>query len=443
MTVFDRTQVDIALIGGIDFALVLLVVYFTASSIAGPVRAITAVAAEFAGRNQELAEAATAAAGGDLSRRVDMGAMIADRDMDSIKYVRRGDEIGALCASFQGLGRQQAALFEAFAQMTINMNEVLSQVVDASTQVNAGAVQIADAAESLSQGATQSAASLEEIGGSMAHIGNQARHNAEKAHHANRIAVETRKTVERGNSSMGEMVEAMGDINTSSRQIARIIKTIDDIAFQTNLLALNAAVEAARAGRHGKGFAVVAEEVRSLAARSAKAAQETAELIEASSSKVERGVDMAHQTAQALSDIVVGIGKAAQLVAEIAEASNEQARGVTEVGHGLEQIDDVTHRNTAHAEETSAAAGQLSSQARELRDMLCRFRLADQAVTTGKYALPREQNSPETPFADTADSAVHDSKYLSSDPWNHDRRNRPKEIRLDDDGDMFFKKNTP
>jgi methyl-accepting chemotaxis protein len=259
--------------------------------------------------------------------------------------------------------------------MSASLNEVIYELNSAAAQMDEGSSQIAGSSQSLSQGATEQAAAIEEITSTMTEIGSQTKTNAENAAQASLLATTAREAGQRGTHQMDEMVQSMEAISESSKEIGKIIKAIDDIAFQTNLLALNAAVEAARAGKHGKGFAVVAQEVRTLAARSAKAAQETAILIETAISKVESGNQIAERTATALSEINQGIIKMADLVGDISAASNEQAQGITQVSQGLSQIDTVTQQNTASAEQTSAAAVELSSQAASVRKILSRFRV--------------------------------------------------------------------
>ena len=271
-----------------------------------------------------------------------------------------------------------------------SMNDALGQVAEAVHQVTAGGDQIADASQSLSQGATEQAASLEEISSSMAEIGSQITANAENAGSANKLSSEAKVAAQSGSENMKQMVEAMKDISVSSQQIAKVNKVIDDIAFQTNLLALNAAVEAARAGVHGKGFAVVAGEVRNLASRSAKAAKETAEIIEESIGKVDKGLNVAENTSEAFKKILDGIVRVADLAGEIAAASNEQAQGIAQINQGLGQIDQVTQQNTAHAEETAAASEELSGQANQLQNLIRQFELRGQRHNqrTEEHSVP-------------------------------------------------------
>ena len=327
-----------------------------------------------------------------LSRPIRQGVALADDialgDFSQRLNLARKDEIGQLANALDRMAanlEEKARLAEVIAEGDLTqevqvasardqLGNALKIMVNGLRNMVSG-IQVADASQSLSQGATESAASLEEVTASMNEMTSQVRNSAENAGSANRLSSTAQQAAEKGNQQMVEMLAAMEEIERSGQDIGKIIKVIEEIAFQTNLLALNAAVEAARAGQHGKGFAVVAEEVRNLAARSAKAAEETTALIKGSVSLTGQGTLIAKQTAEALKEITTGTTEVSVLLEEIAAAANEQAQGINEVTSGLTQIDQVTQQNTASAEESAAAAEQLSGQAAQLREMLQRFTL--------------------------------------------------------------------
>jgi methyl-accepting chemotaxis protein len=270
-------------------------------------------------------------------------------------------------------------LGRALSVMHNHLKRLHSQMRVTGNHISLGAKQMADASQTLSNGAAQQASSLEKISDTISNVADHTKHNAENASLANEFTGEAHTIAKEGNQQMGELVEAMADINQSGQNISKIIKVIDEIAFQTNLLALNAAVEAARAGKHGKGFAVVAEEVRNLAARSAKAAKETAELIQNSADKAKNGAEIADRTSEALQRIVRGVGKVTELIAEIAVDSNDQAERIYQINREISQIDQITQSNTANAEETAATAEQLAGQTTYLEELLDSFKVDEES----------------------------------------------------------------
>jgi len=279
------------------------------------------------------------------------------------------------------------------------LSETMNEINEAAGQVEAGARQISDGGQALSQGTTEQASAIEQLNASIEEVAGETKRNASNANEANERALEVRSNAEVGNGQMTKMVTAMVDINESSKNISKIIKVIDDIAFQTNILALNAAVEAARAGQHGKGFAVVAEEVRTLAARSAEAAKETTGLIEGSIDKVANGTKIADETATSLVEILSEIEKVAGLVGNIARASNDQATEIAQITQGIEQVSTVVQTNSATAEESAAASEELSGQAEMLKQMVGAFKLKKKGSAHHPSAKPSVKKvvKPEAP----------------------------------------------
>jgi methyl-accepting chemotaxis protein len=237
-------------------------------------------------------------------------------------------------------------------------------------QIAAAAHQVSGSAQSLASGASEQAASLEETSASIEQMSGMTKRNADSANQAKDIAQVARHSADSSASSVAKLNTAMGDLKVSSSEVAKIVKTIDEIAFQTNILALNAAVEAARAGEAGAGFAVVAEEVRSLAQRSAQAAKETAGKIEAAVVKSEEGARISEEVSTSLGGIIEQVRKLDALITEIAHASSEQAQGIEQVNTAVSQMDKVTQANAAAAEESASAAEEMNAQTAELNALV-------------------------------------------------------------------------
>lgn len=273
----------------------------------------------------------------------------------------------------------------SFRNILLSMRHMKEELSGAMTQVNHSAQEVAMAsdhlsasAQSLSQGTTQQASSVEELAARVSEISQQAKTTATGALEARGKTHETGREVSLCNQKMQNLVEAMNRIQTSSEEIEKILKTIDDIAFQTNILALNAAVEAARAGTAGKGFAVVAEEVRNLAGKSAQAAQNTSVLIGNSTEAVHMGTEIAQNTADILMGVVKSIQSVVDAIDNIAAVSNEQSDAVSQVSEGINQISVVVQSNSANAQQSAAASEELSAEAACLKELVDQFTLAEQ-----------------------------------------------------------------
>ena len=277
------------------------------------------------------------------------------------------------------------SLLQSTRSLRDTMNVTLSQINESSDQVAMGANQVSAGAQALSQGATEQASSVEELAATISEISSAINNNAASAQDASNKSGIVKNHAAEGSKQMEEMLNAMNEISDSSKEIGKIVKTIEDIAFQTNILALNAAVEAARAGEAGKGFAVVAEEVRSLAAKSAAASGETAELIEESIERVNAGSKIADETAKAMEEISRVVQESEAIINGIAESSNYQATAVAQIEQAITQVSQVVQTNSATSEECAAASEELSNQAARMKEMLAIYNLGNGSAS-GSYS---------------------------------------------------------
>jgi len=313
-------------------AISILLSWLTAIGITRPLKGAVAVAG--------------AVAQGDLTQRIEVKSM---------------DEVGAL--------------MQALKDMNDSLFSIASEVRATTAGITTASQEIAQGNADLSQRTEEQASSLEETASSMEELTSTVRQNAENAKQANQLAANASDVAVKGGKVVGDVVETMASISTSSKKIVDIISVIEGIAFQTNILALNAAVEAARAGEQGRGFAVVAGEVRNLAQRSAAAAKEIKGLIDDSVDKVDSGSRQVDQAGQTMNEIVQAVKRVTDIMSEISAASMEQSSGIEQVNQAITQMDGVTQQNAALVEEATAAAMVMQEQAANLQSAMSVFKL--------------------------------------------------------------------
>ncbi|MCZ2405624.1 MAG: methyl-accepting chemotaxis protein [Burkholderiales bacterium] len=305
--------------------------------------------------------------------------------------VARSVAAGKLREPIEAQGRNEVAqLLLALKEMQGALARVVTHVRQGAQNVLGGSTEIAQGNMDLSNRTEAQAGALEETSAAMQELSGAVVHNADSAQQASTLAREASAVAERGGAVVGQVVDTMRAIHTSSRKIADIIGVIDGIAFQTNILALNAAVEAARAGEQGRGFAVVASEVRALAGRSAEAAREIKGLISSSVQRVEQGTELVDKAGATMQEVVQSIRRVTVLVGEISDASAEQRSGVAQIGEAIAHMDRVTQQNAALVEQIAAAATGLSTQAQELVQAVAVFQV-DAGAAVG---LPRPSDVP-------------------------------------------------
>ena len=267
-------------------------------------------------------------------------------------------------------------ILNSFMLFEESMAETIKGIQRVSDEVSSAAEQVASSSNELADGATNQASVVEELTATVAGVAEQVEKNSQSAKQISSRVGNLGEAISESNSKMQEMVASMNDINEASKEIDKIIATINEIASQTNLLALNASIEAARAGEAGKGFAVVANQVNLLADQSAKAAKESAVLIETSVRAVKKGMTIADETATQLEEVADSSKVITEEVTDIADTLGQQTVEIQQINEGIEQINDVVQTNSATSQECAAASEQMSSEAENLREMIRRFKVA-------------------------------------------------------------------
>ncbi len=330
--------------------------------------------------------------------------------------------VGLILTQFQA-----SAIQKVLHKNISSLQEVSEQVTEAATNITA-------TSQSLAEGSSEQAASIEETSASLEEMTSMTKRNADNAQKANDLAKQTRAAADKGAEDIQTMSTAMDAIKNSSDDIAKIIRTIDEIAFQTNILALNAAVEAARAGEAGMGFAVVADEVRNLAQRSAQAAKETASKIEGAIGNTSRGVELSSKVASTLNEIVSKAREMDELAAEVAGASREQTQGISQVNVAVGQMDKVTQGNAASAEESAASAEELNAQAISMKHTVNELAGLVGGTTTTASAGKSTGQTPSRKLSKTHSSTGGQnghSHHAAKSNGHSTATARPEEIPMD------------
>jgi len=296
-----------------------------------------------------------------IGRAIELAESVAAGNLTYRVEVESKDEVGRLIAALQ--------------RMVDSLHRIVSEVRNGADTIATAAKEVSQGNMDLSSRTEQQASSLEETASAMEQLTSAVKLSADSASQANKSAVSASTVASQGGEAVGQVINTMSSIATSSKRIVEIIGVIDGIAFQTNILALNAAVEAARAGEQGRGFAVVASEVRSLAQRSALAAKEIKVLIDASVNQVDEGSKMVEQAGVTMRQVVTSIKHVSDIVAEISASSREQSLGIEQVNTAILQMDDFTQRNASMVEQGTASSRSLQDQAKQLTDVVRAFAL--------------------------------------------------------------------
>jgi len=305
--------------------------------------------------------------GSKISQASESYRTLAEKDFDKYLASNSSTRTASFVVLFMSLGASGWALFTLSRSITRPLQNIETSLLSMAEQTGSAAQQVSASSQSLADSAGRQASSVQETASALNELSTTTQRNSENAIKARDMANETHEAADGGSRGMSDMIEAMNSIKASSDNIANIIKTIDEIAFQTNILALNAAVEAARAGEAGAGFAVVADEVRNLAQRCASAAKDTAQQIEDSIRRSEKGVEISSQVGETFKNILSKAREVNSIVEDITTASQEQSNGIAHINTAVTQLDGDIQANSAAAEQTASTSEQLTSQAETLQ----------------------------------------------------------------------------